>query len=60
MQAERPPGFGEDVLREKRERLGNNAGEAEYYAQREQRHLDEHFFLYNEVPDVGGWATKRK
>jgi len=57
MQAERPPGFGEDVLREKRERLGNNAGEAEYYSQREQRHLDEHFFLYNEVPDVGGWAT---
>ena len=52
-QAVKPPEFAEDVLREVRERPGRNDNHRDELMVQERRMLDEHFFLYNDVPDTG-------
>ena len=54
-QAVKPPEFAEDVLREVRERPGRNDFHRDELMVQERRMLDEHFFLYNDVPDTGMW-----
>ena len=49
----KPPEFAEDVLREVRERPGRNDHHRDELMVQERRMLDEHFFLYNDVPDTG-------
>ena len=49
----KPPEFAEEVLREVRERPGLNDNHRDELMVQERRMLDEHFFLYNDVPDTG-------
>ena len=49
----KPPEFAEDVLREVRERPGRDDFHRDELMVQERRMLDEHFFLYNDVPDTG-------
>ena len=49
----KPPEFAEEVLREVRERPGRDDNHREELERLERRMLDEHFFLYNDVPDTG-------
>ena len=43
------------VLREVRERPGRDDNHKDELDRLERRMLDEHFFLYNDVPDTGMW-----
>ena len=54
----KPPEFAEDVLREVRERPGRNDNHRDELMVQERRMLDEHFFLYNDVPDTGMWRRR--
>ena len=49
----KPPEFAEEVLREVRERPGRDDNHRDELERLERRMLDEHFFLYNDVPDTG-------